>query len=66
MSIVADRGSVERQIQEGEARIARSLAIIENLTRAGHLSVASLVRGLLASEQQALTSKREFLRRQMA
>jgi hypothetical protein len=66
MRILTDLSSVERQIQQGEARIARSLEVIEHLTIAGHLSVASLVRGLLAAEQEALTSKRAFLRRQTA
>jgi hypothetical protein len=51
----------ERHIREGEARIARQIALIEKLDRDGHEHVADTARELLETFQNVLENWRADL-----
>jgi hypothetical protein len=44
----------ERHIRDGEARVARQIALVEKLDRGGHEHAADMARKLLAASQRAL------------
>ena len=56
----------ERYVREGEARVARQLAIIEDLDRTKHRRAAARARGVLVTLEDNLELMCEYLRLERA
>src|SRR5689334_6503815 len=54
MNTESHLAQAERHVREGEARVARLIAIIEELERDGHPKAAARAREVLATIQQSL------------